>query len=271
VASRAEVVRADTPGEARPIAAAARSAAIPTAAPSLGGALLAALGDLYYHSWRLVPANVVWSVVAIAVVVVLLVVPSGFVVAPVLALPTAGIFRMAALIARGDAVSFRDALAAWRTETLPQLALGAALLVAVVVLAVNLASGIVTGSVLGWAFATLAFWGLLATWLFAWTAWPLIADPRRAAWPFGARLQLAGLLVLAHPVRIGALGLLLAAFLVASLVAIVALVTVSVVVAALVATRLVLPAADRLDERLAFGRGRGLSLAMDDEPEEPTA
>jgi hypothetical protein len=42
------------------------------------------------------------------------------------------------------------------------------------------------------------------------------------------------------------------------------------VVAALVATRLVLPAADRLDDRLAFGRGRGLSLADDVEPEEST-
>jgi hypothetical protein len=271
VASRAEAIREDDPATARPAAGPASTAAALGPAPSLGGALRAALGDLYYHSWRLVPANVVWSVVAIAVVVVLLVVPAGLLAAPVLALPTAGIFRMTAHIARGEAVSFWDAIAAWRTETVAELALGAGLLVAGGILAVNLAWGFVMGTMLGWAFATLAFWGLLATWLFAWTAWPLVADPRRARWPVRARLQLAGLLVLAHPVRLGALGLLLAIFLAASLVAIVALVTISVVVAALVATRFVLPAADRLDDRLGFGRGRGLTFAAGDEPEEPTA
>jgi hypothetical protein len=131
------------------------------------------------------------------------------------------------------------------------------------VFAVNVASGIVLGSLLGWAFATLAFWGLVATWLFGWTAWPVLTDPRRAAWPARSRVQLAALLLLAHPVRLAVLAAALAVFLVASVVAIVALMTVSVVVAALVATRLVLPAADRLDERLRFGATRGLRLAED--------
>jgi hypothetical protein len=262
VASRADAVRAKDRG-ARPVAPAAP-------APTLGGAIRAALSDLYYHSWRLVPANVVWAVVAIACVAAFVIVPAGLLLAPVLALPTAGIFRMTARIARGEAVSFWDAIGAWRTETVAELVLGAALLAAAGILLVNLASGMVLGTVVGWAFATLAFWGLLATWLFAWAAWPLVADPRRARWPVRARLQLAGLLVLAHPVRLAVLGVVLGIFLVASLVAIVALVTVSVVVAALVATRLVLPAADRLDDRLGFGNGRGLTLVDDDEPEEPT-
>jgi uncharacterized membrane protein YesL len=264
VASRAEAIRPDDPGARRPQTAT-------TAGPSLGGAIHAALADLYFHSWRLVPANLVWSVVAIASVVAFVAVPAGILLAPILALPTAGIFRMTAEIARGEAVSFRDALAAWRTETLAELGLGAALLVAAGILAVNLASGIVLGSVLGWAFATLAFWGLLGTWLYAWAAWPVLADPRRARWPVRARLQLAGLLVLAHPVRLVALGLVLGIFLVASLIAIVALVTVSVAVAALVASRLVLPAIDRLDDRLGFGLARGLSFANDDEAEEAGA
>jgi hypothetical protein len=62
---------------------------------------------------------------------------------------------------------------------------------------------------------------------------------------------LAGLLVLAHPIRLGAVGLALAAFLALSTIAIVALVTVSVSFAALVTSRLVLPAADRLEASLA--------------------
>jgi hypothetical protein len=86
-----------------------------------------------------------------------------------------------------------------------------------------------------------------------------LAAPRRSA----AR-QLAGLLVLAHPVRLAVLGVALAIFLLASTIAIVALVTVSVVVAALIATRLVLPAADRLDERLRFAATRGLPLAEEE-------
>jgi len=250
VASRAEAVI----GAANP-----RPSAVAT--PSLRGATRAAMSDLYYHSWRLVPANVVWSVVAIAVLVALAVSPFGLALAPILALPTAGIFRMTASIGRGEAVSFWDAIGAWRTEPVAELGLGAALLLAGTVFAVNLASGIVLGTLLGWAFATLAFWGLAATWLFAWAAWPLLADPQRATWPVRFRLQLAALLVLAHPVRLGLLGIALGVFLAASVVAIVALITISVVVAALIATRLVLPAADRLDTRIGFGAGHGLALA----------
>ena len=68
--------------------------------------------------------------------------------------------------------------------------------------------------------------------------------------------------MLAHPVRLAILGLALGVFLAASVVAIVALITISVVVAALIATRLVLPAADRLDTRIGFGATRGLALAL---------
>ncbi len=258
MASRADAVA--SPGGPVPASAAAAPA------PSLGGAVRAALGDLYFHSWRLVPANVLWAVIAVAVLVALALSLVGYVLAPLLALPTAGIFRMTARIARGEAVSFWDAIAAWRTGVWSELALGTALLLAGLVFAVNVATGIVLGTVPGWALATLAFWGLAAAWLYAWTAWPLLADPRRARWPARFRLQLAGLLVLAHPVRLAVLGVALAIFLVASTIAIVALVTVSVVVSALIATRLVLPAADRLDERLCFAATRGLPLA-EEEPE----
>jgi hypothetical protein len=68
--------------------------------------------------------------------------------------------------------------------------------------------------------------------------------------PARERLRLAALLVLAHPVRVVGLGLVLAALIVISVVAVVALLTVSVAFAALVATRYVLPAADRLEARL---------------------
>jgi uncharacterized membrane protein YesL len=223
------------------------------AGPGLGTAIRAALSDGYYHSWRLVPANLVWAFVALAVAVTVVVFPPGIVVAPVLALPTAGVFRIATRIARGEAVSFWDAIDAWRTNVVATLGLGAAAVLAAVVLSANTVIGLGADSPPGWAMATLAAWGLVALWLVAWTAGPLLADPARADQPVRERLRLAALLVLAHPIRIGALGLALAVFLVLSTIAIAALVTVSVSFAALVASRYVLPAADRLEERLAAG------------------
>jgi hypothetical protein len=249
VASRADAVSAP------------RSALDDRRAGSLPGAIRTALSDLYYHSWRLVPANLVWSVVAIAVLVALVASPYGVVAVPFLAVPTLGLFRMTDRIARGRAVSFWDSVTGWRHELWTTLAFGGALGLLGLVLTVNLVSGILADSLLGWGFATLAFWGLIGTWLFAWAAWPLLADPWRAAWPARERLRLAGYLLLAHPVRLAGLGVFLLVLLVASAVAIVALLTVSVAIASLIASRFVLPAADRLDARLAFAARRSLQPA----------
>jgi hypothetical protein len=136
---------------------------------------------------------------------------------------------------------------------------------AILALGFNVISGLSSESALGWALATLAAWGIVGLWLFAWIGWPLIADPDRAHLPFGDRLRLAALLLLAHPVRIAALGVVLAIFLALSTVAIVALLTISVSFAALVASQYTLPAADRLDARL--GRSAGPLLA--EAPAEP--
>jgi uncharacterized membrane protein YesL len=234
---------------------ASRAEALPAPArassPGLGGAIRAALTDGYYHSWRLVPANIVWAVTAIAIAVTALVHPLGIVLLPALAVPTAGIFRVTTRIVRGEAVSFWDAIDAWRSDLRTSLGLGIAFTIALVVLGANTVIGLSGATPLGWAHATLAAWGLLVGWLWAWTAWPILTDPTRADQPVRDRLRLAALLLLAHPVRIAGLGLALALVLARSAVAIVALVTVGVSFAALVASRLVLPAADRLEDRLA--------------------
>jgi hypothetical protein len=220
------------------------------APPSLRGAIRAAATDFYFNSWRLLPANVLWAVVGLAIVAIAVLVPPLIVLAPLIALPVAGIFRIATRIVRGESVSFWDGIAAWRSELRPTLALGAALVVATVVLGFNVVSGILADSLPGWAFATLAFWGLVGTWLYAWVAWPVLLDPARATEPARDRLRLAALLVLAHPARVVGLGFLLAVLIVVSTVAFVALMTVSVAFGALVAARFVLPAADRLEARL---------------------
>jgi hypothetical protein len=184
------------------------------------------------------------------VAVATLVSPLGLLLLPVLAVPAAGMFRVATRIARGDAVSFWDAADAWRADLRPTLGIGAAMVAAALILTGNVAIGLGGASPIGWALATLAGWGLIALWLFAWTLWPILADPRRAGRPTTERVRLAALLLLAHPVRIGALGLTLGVFLVASTVAIVALVTISAALSALIASQFILPAADRLEARL---------------------
>jgi uncharacterized membrane protein YesL len=245
VVSRAESRRDAVAGEAAGPATGER------AAPSIGGAIRAAAEDGYYHSWRLVPANVVWSVVALSIAVLGLIAPPAIILFPLLALPTAGIFRVTTRIVRGEAVSFWDAIDAWRTNALTTIGIGAGFVATTIVLGFNVVSGLASASPLGWGLATLAGWGLLAAWLLAWTAWPILVDPWRADRPIIARLRLAALLVLAHPIRIGLLGIVLGLFLAVSTLAVVALATVSVAFSALVASRFILPAADRLEARLA--------------------
>ena len=252
MASRAEPSLQGSP-EARPL----------PDPPSLRGALRAAATDFYFHSWRLLPANVLWAAVALVIVGLAILVPPLLVLTPLAALPVAGIFRIATRIVRGESVSFWDGLSAWRTEMGPALALGAGLVGATTVLGFNLVTGILSDSAPGWGLATLAFWGLVGSWVYAWVAWPILMDPARAADPSRRRLRLAALLLLAHPVRVAGLGIALAVLIVVSTVAVVALVTVSMSFAALVAARYVLPAADRLEARLAANPVRAGGVSAD--------
>jgi hypothetical protein len=221
------------------------------AAPSLGRALRSAASDFYFNSWRLVPANLVWGAGFVALLIAASIAPLLALLAPLLALPTVGIFRIAALIARGESASFWDGLAAWRDFFVPTILLGVGLAGCATVFATNVVLGLVSDNVIGWSLSTLAFWGLVATWVLGWTAWPLLVDPARRGVPIRARLRVAVLLVLAHPMRMLGLGALLAVLLAASTVAFAALVSISVAFAALVACRYILPAADRLEQRLA--------------------
>ena len=250
------VSKAEATGPAGVPAPAAPVAEALAAAPTLSGAARQALGDFFFNSWRLVAANVAWGVGVVAIGLIALTVPLlGLVLAPLLAIPTVGVYRLAALVARGEPASFWDAVEAWRAYAVPALAAGMGATVTAAVLGVNVVGGLLSGSALGWALATLAAWGLAVAWLVALAFWPLLTDPRRdgARQLAGLRpaLRLAGLLVLAHPVRLAVLGLLALGILVASSVAFAALVTVSVAYVALLSSRYLLPAADRLEARLA--------------------
>ena len=134
----------------------------------------------------------------------------------------------------------------------PSLAVGVAVTVAVLVATWDLVAGVTSDAPLGWAMATLAAWALLAVAALTLAFWPLLVDPQRADRPVRERLRLAGLLVIAYPLRVLVLVVVLALVGIASFVAFAALVTISVAYSALVACRWVLPAADRLEARLAI-------------------
>jgi hypothetical protein len=228
-------------------AAAARPFAVE---PGLWRALRTATVDFYYHSIRLVVANVVWGA---AFFVVWSLAVSGaalvaVVVAPLLAIPWVGVLRLAALIARGDDVVLSDAFGAYRRYIVAALAGGAVTTVAAVVLGYNLVAGLGSGGPLGWVFATLAGWGLAVGVAVSLVFWPLVVDPRREGRRTFATARLAALVVLAYPMRMGGLALVVIAVAAVATVAAAAIATIAVAWIALAACRVALPLADRLEE-----------------------
>lgn len=221
------------------------------AAPTLAGAMRSALTDFYFNSGRLVQVNVLWGAGVVLIVLAALVWPFGaLVLTPLLAIPTAAIFRVAAAIVRNDrAVSVREALAATRADARPTLLLGLAFVALVVILGSNLVVGLTRSEPVGWVIGTFAAWGLITLWCGALVAWPLMVDPHHAEWPTSGRLRLAGALLLAHPVRFGGLGAVVAVIVVVSAILAAVLLTTAVAYIALVACRYVFPAADRQQGR----------------------
>ena len=226
----------------------------PLPVPTVRAAFRAAATDFYYQSLRLVPANVAWGAAFLAVSAI------GFWLSPVLALvaspllclPLVGVGRLAAQIVRGEDVVLSDAATAIRAFARPALAAGVVVVLVTVVLTANVVVGISGGGPIGWAFATLAAWGLAALWIAGLACWPILTDPARDATPLVARARLAVLVVLAYPVRFASLAAGLALVTLVSAVAFAALLSVSVAFMALVASRVTLPAADQLEARLAL-------------------
>jgi hypothetical protein len=218
--------------------------------PRLGGAFREAAFDLYYNSWRLVPANIVWGLV----LVVILVLAGGvwlpaLVLLALLAVPVAGLHRMAAMIERGGGTSFSDFVIGMRRFFWPALAAGIVAMLLAMVFTANVILGLQLGGVLGWLFSAFALYGDIGLAMVLVAFWPILVDPLREELPIRRRLWLAVLVNLARPGRMFALTLLIAAVLIASTVLFAAIVTVSVAYVSLVGARYVLPAADRLEGR----------------------
>lgn len=221
---------------------------------SLGGALRTSMHDFYFNSWRLAPANLLWGAVLILAVIASPGSPIGLLLLIALAVPTAGIYRMSALIARGQPAGFSDFLDGMRRlgPVAALLGLGAAALG--YVFTTNVFVGLGADNPLGWLITALALWGLIGLAMFLIAAWPLLVDPDREDVGLRARLTLAGLVVIGRPMRVLALTLVVGVVLAVSTVLFALLAMVSVAYVALVSSRYLLPLADDIEARLPEAR-----------------
>jgi len=230
---------------------------------SLASALRTSLSDLYFNSWRLAPANLVWG---LGLALALLAGPSVIAVAILvtLAVPVAGLHRMAALIARGEPAAFSDFTGGMRRFGARALGVGAAAAVLAAVFVTNVGVGLAIGNPLGWLLSALALHGLVALAMLLVAFWPILVDPRREQVDLRGRLALAGLMVIGRPGRLLGLTVVVSSILVVSIVLFAAILLVSGAYVGLVSARYVLPMVDELEARLPRRR----SLQEGSEPED---
>jgi len=203
--------------------------------------------DFYFNSWRLAPANLVWAVVMIAGVVGAATWPPAALLLGLVGLPLAGLYRMAALVTRGESVAFSDFVRGARLFALPAVAATLAAIGVGIVLATNVALGLSLDNPFGWFLAASAVYAAIAGAMYLVAMWPLLVDPARGAEPIRARLALAGLVLLARPGRLLLLTFVLLGVLAASTVVLAGIALVAVAYVALVATRYVIPIADGIE------------------------
>jgi uncharacterized membrane protein YesL len=212
--------------------------------------LHSALSGFYFNSWRVVVANVIWGVMLIVTLGIAISSPILGLIAllVVLPIPTAALFRVAAMIVRDEHAAVVDAFA-WRTVA--KRGIGAGLIVggASVVLLFNLVTGVSSADPVSVGFGTAAFWGLFVLWLLAASVWPLLFDPLRATEPVTSVLRLALVVVLVKPLRFIALMFVLFVILVISAILAAALLTISMGFAALVLAYYAIHSADRIEGR----------------------
>jgi uncharacterized membrane protein YesL len=219
--------------------------------PRLGTAFRKAGEDFYFNSWRLVPANLVWAIALAAVVIAaLLWLPAALLVA-VVAVPLAGIHRIAALLVRGEAASFSDFTDGMRRSATRAVTIGAAATILAFTFSSNVMLGLQLDNPFGWFLTATAAYADVALAMILVAFWPLVVDPQREGRPLRRLVILAGIVCLARPGRMFLLTVLIAVILAASTAILPAIALVGVSYVSLVATRYVLPLADRLESQAA--------------------
>ncbi|HYH94307.1 MAG TPA: hypothetical protein VD763_14200 [Candidatus Saccharimonadales bacterium] len=220
----------------------------PTRQPS---ALRAAAVDVYYQSIRLVPANLLWGVVFLAILGALLLGMSLLLVVlvPLLGVVHVGLLRLATLIVRGQDLVLSDVATGIRQSGGAAALVSVGLLGVMAFLGADAWIGFTTGGPLGWGLATLACWGLAYAWAWALIVGPLLADPARAGESLRSRLRTATAVTMIAPGATVRLALVSGVLLAVSTVFLAALLMISVAFIAVYASRVVLPVADAYEGR----------------------
>jgi hypothetical protein len=218
-------------------------------APGIGRSLREAGSDLFFNSWPVVPGNLLWGVLMLALLFVASIAAPMVFLAGLLALPVAGIYHVAALIVRGEGAGIGDIVAGMRRHAVPALALGYLAAILAAVFTINIFVGLEMDGIGGWVLSALALYGNIALALFVVAAWPLLVDPRRQELSVRRRLWLAVVVNLVRPAHMLALLAIIGALIVLSTLLLAALLTVTIAFVSLFSTRYVLPAADRIEGR----------------------
>jgi uncharacterized membrane protein YesL len=219
------------------------------AEPRLGTTFRKAGQDFYFNSWRLVPANLVWAVVLAAVIIAALVWLPAALLVVVVAVPLAGIHRMAALLVREQGASFSDFIDGMRRSARRAVTAGAAATILAVTFSSNVLLGLQLDNPFGWFLTATAAYADVALAMVLVAFWPLLVDPQREGRSLRRLVVLAGIVCLARPGRMFLLTVLIGLILVAATAILPAIALVGVSFVSLVATRYVLPLADHLESR----------------------
>ena len=223
---------------------------------SIGRAIRQAAIDFYFNSLRFVPANAAWALVALVVLFAAVAWPPAIFLGVLLAIPVAGLHRMAAILTRGEATSLSDFIDGMRRYGVAAAAVSTGAAILAFVLTTNTIVGLGSGEPIGWFLGATALYGDIALAMFLVAAWPILVDPRRESASLRRRLQLAALLVIGRPGRLFLVTAIVIVVLAASIVILAGIVLVGVAYVSLLATRWVLPVADELEARYEAARAR---------------
>jgi uncharacterized membrane protein YesL len=223
---------------------------------TIGRSVRQAAIDFYFNSLRFVPANLIWAFGVLVVLFLGVTWPPAFLLGVVLAVPVAGMHRMAALLTRGEAASFSDFVEGMRRFGATALGVAAGAAMIALVLTTNVMTGFASDGPLGWFLGATALYGDVALGMFLVAFWPILVDPRHENERLRRRVQLAGLVVMGRPGRLFLVTAVIVVLFAVATVLFAAIVLVAVGYVSLLATRWVLPAADELEARYEAARAR---------------
>jgi hypothetical protein len=153
--------------------------------------------------------NLAWLVVVALFAFLRVVVPILILLAPLLALPTAVLMRLAVAAARDRSPSWSMATAELGRLAGRKLLLGAAQLLVLALGVINVLLAGSIGGFLGIVSALIAAYAVIAAWMYSVALWPIVCDPDREM-PLRDQLRVALTVVILRPLQIGVLALIAA-------------------------------------------------------------